>query len=77
MWGARKGEGGERRRDGQKRKGIEGWVKGVQPGIIGPSAVAAACGSVCTASAQRQRAWAKVEAGSCPAAFAGHCGESP
>ena len=37
--------------EGQKGKGIEGWVKGGQPGIIGPSAEAAECGSVCTASA--------------------------
>jgi hypothetical protein len=47
-WGARKGEGGERRGEGQTRKG---WVQGEQPRIIGPVAVAAACGSVCKVSA--------------------------
>ena len=39
--GGIKGEGGERRLEGHKRKGTEGWVKGEQPGIVGPAAVAA------------------------------------
>ena len=33
-WGARKAGGGESRGEGQKRKGMEGWVKGEQPGIV-------------------------------------------
>ena len=41
--GAIKGEGGERRVEGHKRKGTEGWVKGEQPGIVGPTAVSATC----------------------------------
>jgi hypothetical protein len=37
-WGARKEEEGESRGEGQKRRGIEGWVKGEQPGIVQPRA---------------------------------------
>ena len=49
--GAIKGEGGERRLERHKRKGTEGWVKGEQPGVVGPAAVATAC----SADAQLQR----------------------
>ncbi len=50
-WGARKRGAGERRGGRQKRKRMEGWVKGEPPGIIGPAAVAAVCGGVCKVSA--------------------------
>ena len=39
-WGARKAGGGESRGERQKRKGMEGWVKGEQPGIVQPRAQA-------------------------------------
>jgi hypothetical protein len=37
-WGTREEGGGESRGEGQKRKGMEGWVKGEQPGIVQPRA---------------------------------------
>ena len=51
--GAIKGEGGERRVEGHKRKGTEGWVKGEQPGIVGPAAVAATCVALPSFSVRR------------------------
>ena len=51
--GAIKGEGGERRVEGHKRKGTEGWGKGEQPGIGGPAAVAATCVALPSFSVRR------------------------
>jgi hypothetical protein len=37
-WDASEEGGGESRGEGQKRKGMEGWVKREQPGIVQPRA---------------------------------------